>query len=145
MNLQFYDQHLRSNKWRDLRNRVMGRSGGWCERCAGNPADHIHHRTYERLGNEDLDDLQAVCARCHGILHPFRTFRSFLSAHLRRLAAQQNRLPIAVAEDHTALEWEDLNGEFYRRAKQKQADPYKSGIRMGKPRPRRRHGTRRSS
>ena len=30
-----------------------------------NEAKHIHHLTYERLGKERLEDLQALCPECH--------------------------------------------------------------------------------
>ena len=29
----------------------------------------IHHHTYDRLGNEHLDDLIAVCRRHHSAIH----------------------------------------------------------------------------
>lgn len=29
----------------------------------------VHHRTYERIGNEGLDDLIVVCPRCHMKIH----------------------------------------------------------------------------
>lgn len=50
----------------------MARSRGQCERCGGR-AEHVHHLTYERLGDEDLCDLQALCIECHRLEHPHMT------------------------------------------------------------------------
>lgn len=32
-------------------------------------AINVHHRTYERLGNERMEDLQVLCRSCHGVIH----------------------------------------------------------------------------
>ena len=34
-----------------------------------NEATDVHHRTYERIGKERLDDLQALCGKCHKQQH----------------------------------------------------------------------------
>ena len=47
----------------------MDRSNGICERCNSQDADHVHHLTYARKYNEALEDLQAVCERCHDGIH----------------------------------------------------------------------------
>lgn len=31
----------------------------------------LHHRTYERLGAENLTDLYPLCSKCHGMLHVY--------------------------------------------------------------------------
>jgi hypothetical protein len=67
-----YHAHLASDKWRDLRRRVLERCRGTCEGCGRRPAVHVHHLTYERLGDEMLFDLAAVCRGCHARLHPDR-------------------------------------------------------------------------
>ena len=64
-----YSKYIRSPAWRALRCKVIGRSGGDCERCGVWPVVNVHHLTYERLGSEDLSDLQGVCSKCHQELH----------------------------------------------------------------------------
>ena len=64
-----YKDYLDSDEWKKLRTRVRRRARGWCERCKVGPRADIHHLTYERLGNERLDDLVAVCRECHEYLH----------------------------------------------------------------------------
>lgn len=60
-----YGQYLASREWALRKQAVARRSGGTCERCLRNPANQVHHLTYEHLGNEPLEDLQHVCRPCH--------------------------------------------------------------------------------
>ncbi len=36
-----------------------------CERCNTAQATQIHHKTYDRIYNEHLSDLEAVCGPCN--------------------------------------------------------------------------------
>jgi hypothetical protein len=51
-----------------LKDHVRARSGGVCERCRRRPHTQTHHLTYERVGHEDLEDLQGLCDLCHEYL-----------------------------------------------------------------------------
>lgn len=62
-----YQRYLASREWALLREQVRERSGNKCERCGG-PYQSTHHLTYERIGHELLEDLQAVCNPCHEFL-----------------------------------------------------------------------------
>jgi 5-methylcytosine-specific restriction endonuclease McrA len=59
-----YDDFLKSPEWAATRAVALKRAGGRCERC-GAPAREVHHLTYERVGAERPEDLQALCAPCH--------------------------------------------------------------------------------
>lgn len=70
-------QYLRTRHWRELTQAVRARAGNACEVC-GHPATsrrdpahvlHVHHVTYDRVGEERLEDVQAVCASCHSTVH----------------------------------------------------------------------------
>jgi hypothetical protein len=63
--LEWYDAYLASSKWRERRQLVMQRAGGMCEGCGKAPASEVHHLTYERVGDEMLFDLVAICHPCH--------------------------------------------------------------------------------
>ena len=65
-----YDKHLASKEWQDLRKRIFFRCQGICEGCRKNPAVHVHHLTYKRMGHEMLFDLVGVCRDCHQGIHP---------------------------------------------------------------------------
>jgi hypothetical protein len=63
-----YGEYLASREWALLKEQVRKRSSGFCERCSVRPYQDTHHLTYERIGNEELDDLLAVCRPCHEYL-----------------------------------------------------------------------------
>lgn len=63
-----YFCYLQSRQWKFTRLAVMDRSNRICERCQKAMASEVHHFTYERLGDEHLDDLAALCDPCHAWL-----------------------------------------------------------------------------
>ena len=68
-----YEAHLQSPKWKALRKKVIERAKGICEGCGQNKATQAHHLNYERVGNEMLFDLVAVCESCHKKVHKEQT------------------------------------------------------------------------
>lgn len=73
MNKTTYKRYLRTQNWQKLRFEVLKRSGGKCERCGYQPYKRgglqIHHLSYDRVGHESLEDLIAICPRCHMEIH----------------------------------------------------------------------------
>ena len=71
---ELYRQHVtdRSPKWQELCRLVFDRAKGMCEACGLRSAVHVHHRSYEHLGDEFLWELAAVCRECHRRIHPTR-------------------------------------------------------------------------
>ena len=65
-----YREYLRTPHWQGLRRQVRERAEGKCEVlwCNRQGRD-THHLTYERIGNERLDDLVLLCRRCHCLAH----------------------------------------------------------------------------
>ena len=45
------------------------------EECE-NEAEHVHHKSYDNIGREQLEDLQALCKKCHAELSPSKSKRS---------------------------------------------------------------------
>lgn len=64
----FRGMYMASPQWAVKRLGVMRRANYQCEECKLADADEIHHVTYSRLGNEDLEHLKAVCSPCHRVL-----------------------------------------------------------------------------
>lgn len=70
----WYDEYLNTSHWERLREQKLRVAGRRCERC-GTRAHRtfrgtitglqVHHRTYERLGAEHLEDLEVLCEICH--------------------------------------------------------------------------------
>lgn len=64
-----YKKYLQTGHWRKMRAAALEASDGRCALDTTHPAEHVHHRTYERLGRERLDDLIVLCASCHSTFH----------------------------------------------------------------------------
>jgi len=63
-----YAGYLQSPKWRRKRDEALKRAGYRCQRCDAQAVE-VHHRTYERLGEEWMEDLEALCRDCHDEHH----------------------------------------------------------------------------
>lgn len=66
-----YADYLRSPAWADVRKRYFKRQKGFvgCSLCPSSDRIMLHHRTYERVGAEELDDLVPLCPTCHEFVH----------------------------------------------------------------------------
>lgn len=65
-----YRDYLLTPDWQKKRLYALKRAGGRCQVC-NNPNKRldVHHRTYERLGDELYTDLLVLCHSCHGTFH----------------------------------------------------------------------------
>ena len=62
-----YKAYMKSDAWKALREKKMEAIQHKCE-CEGGcyrEATQVHHLHYDTLGDESLQDLQALCAKCH--------------------------------------------------------------------------------
>ena len=48
-----------------LRVKKLLLDGERCELCGSTLSLQVHHKTYENLFHENLDDLQVLCVKCH--------------------------------------------------------------------------------
>lgn len=64
-----YEDYLKSSHWLDFKGRYYRSSNP--KECAicGATRTELHHHTYERLGQELFDDVDALCHRCHDLVH----------------------------------------------------------------------------
>jgi 5-methylcytosine-specific restriction endonuclease McrA len=69
LGLNSYDAYRLSEGYRQRRAKALDASGGICEHCNERNPLEVHHRTYERLGNEMPWDLIALCRTCHDVAH----------------------------------------------------------------------------
>ena len=60
-----YQQYLQTPAWRLKRDAVMKRDNRLCQGCLKNQATEVHHLTYDRIFDEMLFDLVAICRDCH--------------------------------------------------------------------------------
>lgn len=67
-----YREYLSSNNWKAIRSQVALLRGYQCERCnidLKNIRFDIHHKTYENIFKEKLEDLELLCRSCHKAHH----------------------------------------------------------------------------
>lgn len=60
-----YQEYMRSVAWNKKRFEVLKRDGFQCQTCLSRDALEVHHKTYDRLFNEDMEDLITLCHECH--------------------------------------------------------------------------------
>jgi 5-methylcytosine-specific restriction endonuclease McrA len=63
-----YLEYLYSDEWLEKRKQIHQRDR-ICVRCGSNENLQVHHKTYNNLYNENLDDLELLCERCHQVEH----------------------------------------------------------------------------
>ncbi|MDE0636585.1 MAG: HNH endonuclease signature motif containing protein [Candidatus Poribacteria bacterium] len=62
-----YQKYMRSKEWKAKRQEKLEACDHKCE-CEGGcyrKATQIHHLHYDTLGDESMEDLQALCPKCH--------------------------------------------------------------------------------
>ena len=64
-----YNDYLASEEWRIKRFTVLERDGFLCQKCLVRHATQVHHLSYDRVGDEALDDLVSLCGGCHTKIH----------------------------------------------------------------------------
>jgi len=66
-----YEDYLKTEHWRQLRERIYQERNGICERC-GRELDgvfEVHHKSYKSVGHEADTSLMLVCPECHRGIH----------------------------------------------------------------------------
>jgi hypothetical protein len=64
-----YGEYLVSTQWLMRREAKLAAASYRCQICNEPGELQVHHRTYERRGNEHDADLIVLCAVCHGLYH----------------------------------------------------------------------------
>lgn len=93
MSVDYYS-YIQSEEWRQRANAAKHRAGHRCQVCNRPSRDvtlDAHHRTYERLGNEDPDDITVLCRNCHEL---YETSRKMKQKVGNSFALPQNAPPI---------------------------------------------------
>ncbi len=80
-----YQFYLRTPEWRRTRAAALVRAGYACSLDVTHTRDlEVHHRTYERLGEELATDLVVLCHSCHQLHHHVDGRRPAESTRKRR-------------------------------------------------------------
>jgi len=71
-----YQEYLRSDHWQTVRKAALKTADYRCQLCNTSTTLNVHHRTYERRGEEVPSDVIALCAECHKHFHEKMRVRS---------------------------------------------------------------------
>lgn len=65
-----YEDYLTSDHWKNTKSERLKLSGYACDICGEDEIQlQVHHKHYETLGHEDMDDLATLCPYCHKDVH----------------------------------------------------------------------------
>ena len=64
-----YAQYLQTPEWKERRARHLESVGHRCQLCNASGELRIHHRNYERRGQELFQDVVVLCRNCHEHFH----------------------------------------------------------------------------
>jgi len=64
-----YQDYLQTEHWQQRRAKHLKSAGYRCQVCNAKAPLDVHHRTYDRRGEERYTDLIALCRDCHALYH----------------------------------------------------------------------------
>ncbi len=65
MRNKIYLDYLQSNEWAQIRIDLFELRGKKCERCGSKKRISVHHLSYDNIFNEEPEDLEILCDKCH--------------------------------------------------------------------------------
>ena len=68
-NKQSYADYLKTKHWKNIREKKIKDANNKCQLCCKTNNLHVHHRTYENIGNENNKDLVVLCQKSHSKFH----------------------------------------------------------------------------
>ena len=92
-----YSAYLASKDWRKKRQQALDHYGNSCVLCDSDAVD-VHHRTYDRIYNEDVGDLIVLCRDCHAMHHKKLSKRSPKKSKVSAPPRLFLNLPVEIAE-----------------------------------------------
>ena len=91
-----YSTYITSTAWQSRRLRFIATTNGRCV-CGETHDLHVHHATYDNLGDEADEDLRLVCQRCHSEIHHIHRQ---LGGSLENVTDRVLRVIEAARKDH---------------------------------------------
>ena len=67
-----YKEYLYTEHWREFRKVALKNAKNKYQLCNKSGKLHVHHRTYENRGCEDINDVTVLCQECHEKHHDIK-------------------------------------------------------------------------
>lgn len=97
--------YLMTKHWKQLRAKVYEYYNGECQRCKSVipvQLSNVHHRTYKRIGHENITDLILYCKNCHTKIHSnkkeLKTTNQKLTKYIKELSENEKKAVIEFIE-----------------------------------------------
>jgi len=120
-----YSKVISSARWKKLRLQRIASAKGRCERCGRWPTYsrelELHHRTYERLGNELPDDVELLCVPCHKVADRQREHATAVRSWDRAVEGWARK--VYGDEGLFGMDWDVVEARFERWLERK--DPWR--------------------
>lgn len=71
-----YNEYLRTDHWRRVREMALSIAHGRCQVCNSDRHLQVHHRSYKNRGYEEPFDVIVLCDGCHSLFHKERRLAS---------------------------------------------------------------------
>lgn len=102
-----YNAHLKSSKWKLIRKAKMDEAHRTCQKCGTTSKRlEVHHKTYERFGNEPLSDLLLLCGDCHAFEDKIRAIENSKKAVEKARSTRFNNGLSTFMEKKHGPNWE---------------------------------------
>jgi hypothetical protein len=80
--------HPKPSHLAKVRKKALTRDNGRCQTCFSDEDLELHHRTYDRFGEENLEDLIMLCKDCH----------EAITESIRRRRYNNNKKPLGLKD-----------------------------------------------
>ena len=98
---------MNSIDWLKMREKAFLQYGRACQRCNSITTLHVHHKTYDRIFNERIDDLSVLCDSCHSSYH--KIYSRATSKSTDFFIANKESLPIKIPKYILKRKKKELN------------------------------------
>jgi hypothetical protein len=102
---EYRTEYLRSDEWKETRERVLKRENCTCQRC-GKPARDVHHRKYDFISVKPDRVLMLLCRDCHDLAHKAIDAGVLPSNHSEGMLMAVNQEKVNKAKQKIVIERE---------------------------------------
>jgi hypothetical protein len=93
-----YAEYLNGEHWQETRRRRLSMPFCYCRVCGYSKGLQVHHNTYQRIGCEDMRDLDLLCWKHHTEVHEIIAATNCTILHAVNILIEQARVDRKVTK-----------------------------------------------
>lgn len=120
---EIYSAYTPTPEWRYKKNEAFKLFGRKCQRCDASEKIEVHHKTYDRIGAENVNtDLAILCEDCHDLYHmsysvaTISTTNAFINLGTKYIFTKRKKFKKRTPRSFREGEYEE-NGVYYIKGK----------------------------